>query len=74
MFAPSLRAQFSAEGEPINQLHGSADQDEAERELAFFFPKQRTLAVIKPDAVEEHRGPRRSPLVSTPRDCTELDK
>lgn len=52
----SLRAQFAVENEDINQLHGSANPEEAERELNFFFPKQRTLAVIKPDALEEHRG------------------
>ncbi|XP_045909726.1 thioredoxin domain-containing protein 6 isoform X2 [Micropterus dolomieu] len=50
-----LRAQFAVESEPINQLHGSASNKEAEREINFFFPKQQTLAVIKPDAVEEHR-------------------
>ncbi|XP_022595893.1 thioredoxin domain-containing protein 3 homolog isoform X1 [Seriola dumerili] len=50
-----LRAQFSVENEPINQLHGSASHEEAEREINFFFPKQRTLAVIKPDAMEEQR-------------------
>uniref|UniRef100_A0A665WWN5 Nucleoside diphosphate kinase B n=1 Tax=Echeneis naucrates TaxID=173247 RepID=A0A665WWN5_ECHNA len=50
-----LRAQFSVENEPINQLHGSASNEEAEREINFFFPKQRTLAVIKPDAMQEHR-------------------
>ncbi len=52
----SLRAQFAVENEPINQLHGSESQEEAERELNFFFPKQQTLAVIKPDAMEEHKG------------------
>ncbi|XP_024919437.1 thioredoxin domain-containing protein 3 homolog isoform X2 [Cynoglossus semilaevis] len=50
-----LRAQFAVENEPINQLHGSANQEEAEREINFFFPMQRTLAVIKPDAMEEHK-------------------
>ncbi|XP_078142245.1 thioredoxin domain-containing protein 6 [Centroberyx gerrardi] len=50
-----LRAQFAVENEPINQLHGSASSEEAEREIDFFFPKQRTLAVIKPDAMEEHQ-------------------
>ncbi|XP_050927818.1 thioredoxin domain-containing protein 6 [Lates calcarifer] len=50
-----LRAKFAVENEPINQLHGSASHEEAEREINFFFPKQRTLAVIKPDAMEEHR-------------------
>ncbi|XP_059199417.1 thioredoxin domain-containing protein 6 [Centropristis striata] len=51
----SLRAQFAVENEPINQLHGSESHEEAEREIDFFFPKQQTLAVIKPDAMEEHR-------------------
>ncbi|CAB1430702.1 unnamed protein product [Pleuronectes platessa] len=50
-----LRAQFAVENETINQLHGSRSQEEAEREIDFFFPKQRTLAVIKPDAMEEHK-------------------
>uniref|UniRef100_A0A672JKV0 Nucleoside diphosphate kinase B n=1 Tax=Salarias fasciatus TaxID=181472 RepID=A0A672JKV0_SALFA len=52
-----LRAQFAVEDESINQLHGSASCEEAEREINFFFPKQRTLAVIKPDKIlEEIRG------------------
>uniref|UniRef100_A0A8D0AH40 Nucleoside diphosphate kinase B n=1 Tax=Sander lucioperca TaxID=283035 RepID=A0A8D0AH40_SANLU len=50
-----LRAQFAVENEPINQLHGSESHAEAEREINFFFPKQQTLAVIKPDAMEEYR-------------------
>ncbi|XP_005918345.1 thioredoxin domain-containing protein 6 isoform X2 [Haplochromis burtoni] len=50
-----LRAQFAVENKPINQLHGSGSREEAEREISFFFPKQQTVAVIKPDAMEEHR-------------------
>ncbi|XP_072253270.1 thioredoxin domain-containing protein 6 [Leuresthes tenuis] len=50
-----LRVQFAVENEPVNQLHGSASPEDAEREINFFFPKQRTLAVIKPDAMEEHK-------------------
>lgn len=53
----SLRAQFAVENDPINQLHGSSSQQEAQREISFFFPQQQTLAVIKPDAMQEHRGP-----------------
>lgn len=52
----SLRAQFAVENKPINQLHGSGSREEAEREISFFFPKQQTVAVIKPDAMEEHKG------------------
>ncbi|KAG7227484.1 hypothetical protein INR49_005298, partial [Caranx melampygus] len=51
----SLRARFSVENEAINQLHGSTSHEEAEREINFFFHKQQTLAVIKPDAMEEHK-------------------
>ncbi|XP_074550568.1 thioredoxin domain-containing protein 6-like isoform X2 [Halichoeres trimaculatus] len=50
----SLRAQFVVENDPISPLHGSANQEDAEREINFFFPKQQTLAMIKPDAKEEH--------------------
>ncbi|KAM6955035.1 thioredoxin domain-containing protein 6-like [Lycodopsis pacificus] len=49
-----LRAQFAVENELINQLHGSESPEEAEREISFFFPKQHTLAVIKPDAMNQH--------------------
>ncbi|XP_077997128.1 thioredoxin domain-containing protein 6-like isoform X3 [Glandiceps talaboti] len=51
----SLRAQFSVEGVPVNTLHGSDSPEEAEKEINYFFPLQQTLAVIKPDAVEEHK-------------------
>ncbi|XP_076858653.1 thioredoxin domain-containing protein 6 isoform X2 [Brachyhypopomus gauderio] len=50
-----LRAQFAGERESVNQLHGSRSLEEAEQEINFFFPKEHTLAVIKPDTVEEHR-------------------
>ncbi|XP_068428506.1 thioredoxin domain-containing protein 6 isoform X2 [Clinocottus analis] len=47
-------AKFAVENEPINQLHGSESHEEAKREINFFFPKQQTLAVIKPDALNQH--------------------
>ncbi|XP_051937428.1 thioredoxin domain-containing protein 6 [Hippocampus zosterae] len=50
-----LRARFSVEGDPVNQLHGSQSIEEASREISFFFPVQQTLAVIKPDAVDQHK-------------------
>ncbi|XP_061696709.1 thioredoxin domain-containing protein 6 isoform X2 [Syngnathoides biaculeatus] len=50
-----LRARFSAEGDPVNQLHGSQSPEEASGEISFFFPVQQTLAVIKPDAVDQHK-------------------
>ncbi|KAL2085637.1 hypothetical protein ACEWY4_018957 [Coilia grayii] len=51
----SLRAQFALDDVPINQLHGSSSMGEAERDLKRFFPVEHTLAVIKPDASQEHR-------------------
>uniref|UniRef100_A0AAY4DXI9 Thioredoxin domain-containing protein n=1 Tax=Denticeps clupeoides TaxID=299321 RepID=A0AAY4DXI9_9TELE len=51
----SLRAQFRLEGEAINQLHGSGTDEEAKHEIDFFFPHEETLAVIKPDAMGEHK-------------------
>ena len=49
----SLRAQFSVEGVELNQLHGSANSEEASKELEYFFPVEKTLAVIKPGAINE---------------------
>ncbi|XP_065108430.1 thioredoxin domain-containing protein 6 [Paramisgurnus dabryanus] len=48
-----LRAQFSTESSNVNQLHGSGSSEEAEKEINFFFPPEKTLAVIKPDT--EHK-------------------
>ncbi|KAM8857311.1 thioredoxin domain-containing protein 6-like isoform 2-T2 [Synchiropus picturatus] len=47
-----LGAQFAVEGDPTNQLHGSDTQEDAEQAIDYFFPKQQTLAIIKPDAFE----------------------
>nr|XP_033801216.1 thioredoxin domain-containing protein 6 [Geotrypetes seraphini] len=51
----SLRAEFSPKESEINQFHGSLSEEEAERELSFFFPVEYTLATIKPDALAEHQ-------------------
>ena len=50
---PSLRAQFCEDESAHNPLHGSDTPSEAEKEIRFFFPKEKTLAVIKPNAMEE---------------------
>ncbi|CAL8372644.1 unnamed protein product [Arctogadus glacialis] len=50
-----LRALFAVETEPLNQLHGSASADEAQREIDLLFPVQRTLALITPGALQQHR-------------------
>ena len=47
----SLRAQFSIEDVGINQLHGSANPEEAQKEIDFFFPMEQTAAMIKPEAL-----------------------
>ena len=49
----SLRAQFSVEASPVNQIHGSDSLDTAEKEIEFFFPKEKTLAIIKPNAIDK---------------------
>ena len=48
----SLRSMFSEEDDAHNPLHGSATLEEAEKELQYFFPKEKTLAVIKPNAID----------------------
>ena len=48
-----LRAQFSSESVNFNALHGSASPQEAAKELDFFFPKEQTVAIIKPNALEK---------------------
>ncbi|XP_060065627.1 thioredoxin domain-containing protein 3 homolog [Ylistrum balloti] len=62
----SLRAKHGQETY-MNALHGSSSEDQAMRELAFFFPDyaipaaegkpklQRTLALIRPDAFRLHK-------------------
>ncbi|VDP22128.1 unnamed protein product [Schistosoma margrebowiei] len=55
----SLRAQFtmklptkmtSEKGEGINLIHGSANEHEVEKDINVFFPVEKTIAAIKPDA------------------------
>ncbi|XP_041923870.1 thioredoxin domain-containing protein 6-like [Alosa sapidissima] len=52
----SLRAQFAIDDVPVNQLHGSSTMEEAQKELQHFFPVEHTLAVIKPDAAQQHKN------------------
>ncbi|VDP40826.1 unnamed protein product [Schistosoma curassoni] len=55
----SLRAQFtmksptkmtSGKSEGINLIHGSANDHEVEKDISVFFPVEKTIAAIKPDA------------------------
>ncbi|XP_013930206.1 PREDICTED: thioredoxin domain-containing protein 3, partial [Thamnophis sirtalis] len=52
-YPQSLRAEFAIHDSPINQLHGSANTNEAAKELQFFFPVENTMALIKPSAFED---------------------
>ena len=38
------------EGASINMLHGSDSEEQAQKEIEYFFPMEQTIAVIKPDA------------------------
>ncbi|XP_078489243.1 thioredoxin domain-containing protein 3 homolog [Ciona intestinalis] len=49
----SLRAQFRVEEAEVNMLHGSDSAEAAEEELSKIFNVEQTLAVIKPDAIDE---------------------
>uniref|UniRef100_A0AAV2JXV7 Nucleoside diphosphate kinase B n=1 Tax=Knipowitschia caucasica TaxID=637954 RepID=A0AAV2JXV7_KNICA len=51
-----LRAQFCVEDEPVSLLHGSGSREEAQQEIHFFFPRQNTLALIKPNSAQEHKA------------------
>uniref|UniRef100_A0A8C5U8B8 NME/NM23 family member 8 n=1 Tax=Malurus cyaneus samueli TaxID=2593467 RepID=A0A8C5U8B8_9PASS len=51
----SLRARYAIDSVPINQLHGSSSAVDAEKELEFFFPEEKTFALIKPDAAKTHK-------------------
>jgi nucleoside diphosphate kinase len=48
-----LRAQFTVDDVEFNSLHGSLDDSEAERDVKFFFPKENTVGIIKPNAISE---------------------
>lgn len=47
-----MRATFSTDG-LINGLHGSSTDEEVVDELNYFFPAEQTVAVIKPDSMDQ---------------------
>lgn len=47
----SLRAKFDT-GEPVNAIHGSDSKRTAKKEIEMFFPREKTLAAIKPDGMD----------------------
>nr|KAF6338318.1 NME/NM23 family member 8 [Pipistrellus kuhlii] len=51
----SLCVQFAMGSLPINQLYGSDSLEAAERDIQYFFPPQKTLALIKPHVTPEQR-------------------
>ena len=40
----------------MNALHGASSVEQAEKELAKFFPMEQTVAVLKPGLTPEKRG------------------
>ena len=53
----SLRSMFSEEDDAHNPVHGSGSLEDAEKEIRYFFPQEKTVAVIKPNATHS-RGKR----------------
>ena len=41
------------DGSDVNGLHGAQNELEAENEIQHFFPKEQTVAVIKPNSVDQ---------------------
>ena len=41
------------DGSDDNGLHGAQNELEAEKEIQYFFPKEQTVAVIKPNSVDQ---------------------
>ncbi|XP_065844765.1 thioredoxin domain-containing protein 6-like [Oscarella lobularis] len=52
----SLRAQFSNPDGSFNSVHGADSTENAEKELDYFFPMEKTVAVIKPEAIKERES------------------
>ena len=48
----SIRAKFGSEDPENNVVHGASSEEQAEKEIEFFFPKEQTVAMIKPNAIE----------------------
>ncbi|KAM5273612.1 thioredoxin domain-containing protein 3 [Ctenodactylus gundi] len=51
----SLCSRFAMGTLPVNQLYGSDSAEDAERDIRYFFPPERTLAVIKPHVTRKQR-------------------
>ena len=47
----SLLKQYANQGVTLT-MHGSETQEAAKKELDYVFPVQKTVAVVKPDAIE----------------------
>ncbi len=51
-----MRNEFDEPEIPVNSLHGPSDEKQAKRELELFFPKEQTIALIKPGLDPEKRA------------------
>jgi hypothetical protein len=55
-FLKSFRHEFDVPNSSINQLHGPTTPEEAEQELAKFFPMEQTVALIKPGLTPDEKS------------------
>jgi nucleoside diphosphate kinase len=51
-----LRNEFDVPELLVNSLHGPSNEEQAKRELELFFPKEQTLALIKPGIDAEKKA------------------
>lgn len=51
-----MRSEFDVATSSVNQLHGASTQEQAEKELAKFFPMEQTVAVLKPGLAPEKKA------------------
>ncbi len=51
-----MRNEFDVSTSSVNSIHGATTQEQAEKELAKFFPIEQTVAVIKPGLSPEKKG------------------
>jgi nucleoside diphosphate kinase len=55
LFIESFRNEFDIVDAKVNSLHGPRTRAEANRNLHFFFPEERILAVLKPNLTDQQK-------------------
>ncbi len=51
-----MRSEFDVSSSSVNALHGASSVEQAEKELAKFFPMEQTVAVLKPGLTPEKKS------------------